>query len=38
MLNEEYKESKEKYGIITSLPFDENLLSEMIKGKKRGKK
>ncbi|MGD0383214.1 MAG: hypothetical protein ABSA77_06835 [Thermoguttaceae bacterium] len=37
MLNDEYKQSKERYGIITSLPFDENLPSETIKGKKRKK-
>ncbi len=37
MLNEEYKQSKERYGIITALPFDENLPSETIKGKKHKK-
>jgi hypothetical protein len=34
MLNEEYKESKERNGIITSLPYDENFPSKAIKGKK----
>lgn len=37
MLNDEYKQSKERYGIITSLPFDNNLPSETIKSKKRKK-
>jgi hypothetical protein len=37
MLNDEYKQSKERYGIVTSLPFDKNLPSEKTKGKKRKK-